>query len=173
MEFFKKATYENKLWLGNHSDNGLVLLDRNITANELGTRGYYFLKCSDKSIYCETGEWEEPNYVYIVKYLNTLEKNKFDEELKKATEAINDYLKDNENYKFKIFEQVHNKYLKDKNLPMNSIVKTRRSFRESVCWECSTSVDNSSDYECKACGWIICSNCGACKQNGCIKRNYV
>ena len=38
---------------------------------------------------------------------------------------------------------------------MNSIVKTKRSFRESVCWECSTSVDNSSDYECKACGWII------------------
>ena len=30
----------------------------------------------------ETGEWEEPNYVYIVKYLNGLEKDKFDEELK-------------------------------------------------------------------------------------------
>ena len=90
MEFFQKATYEYKVWLGNHPDNGLVLLDRSITANELGSRGYYFLKCSDKSIYCETGEWEEPNYVYIVKYLNALEKNKFDDEMGKCLESIDE-----------------------------------------------------------------------------------
>jgi hypothetical protein len=168
MEFFEKATYENNLWLGNHPDNGLVLLDRSIAVNERGGTGYYFLKCSDKSIYCETGKWEEPNYVYIIKYLNALEKTKFDDELKKATEVINDYLKDKDIFKFKILEQVHNGYLESKNLPIKSITKTtKRDFRESRCWECRTLVDNSSDYECTGCGWIICSNCGACKQYGC------
>jgi hypothetical protein len=168
MKFFENATYENNLWLGNHLENGLVLLDRSIAVNEgSGIRGYYFLKCSDKSIYYETGKWEEPNYVYIVKHLNTLEKNKYDDELKKATEAINVYLKDKDDFKFKILEQIHNKYLKSENLPIKSIIKSKKNFRESVCWKCRNTVDNSSDYECIACGWIICSNCGACKKYGC------
>ena len=68
---------------------------------------------------------------------------------------------------FELLKIIHNNYLIKKGLEPQSIAKSNKKFRESVCWECKTAVDNSEDYECLACRWIICSNCGACKQNGC------
>ena len=68
---------------------------------------------------------------------------------------------------FELLKMIHNNYLIKKGLEPQSIAKSNKKFRESVCWECRTAVDNSEDYECLACRWIICSNCGACKQHGC------
>ena len=33
--------------------------------------------------------------------------------------------------------------------------------RTTHCWFCKDSLDNTTDLECKACGWILCP-CGAC-----------
>ena len=170
MKFFTNITYDQKIWSGFHSNHGLVLLDRNIKANDSEYNGLFFIKCSDWSIYQETGEWEEPNYTYIIKYLKSLDSEKSKDFEKNSIEKINFYINKKEEFRSKVLEFIHNTFLKNKNLSTKSIVKTKRSFRESNCWKCKTTVDNSSDYECLACGWIICSNCGACKQNGCL--NY-
>lgn len=34
--------------------------------------------------------------------------------------------------------------------------------RAKHCFKCKGPVNNAFDLECKACGWIICSYCGAC-----------
>lgn len=42
-------------------------------------------------------------------------------------------------------------------------VRAITSFRRmNHCYSCKRPVDNAYDIECSACGWIICSNCGAC-----------
>ena len=64
-------------------------------------------------------------------------------------------------------ETIHNNYLEKKGSVSRSVVKASRR-RDSICWECRNTVDNKFDYECNHCGWIICSNCGACKQFGCV-----
>ena len=57
-------------------------------------------------------------------------------------------------------------FLKQKGSKLSTVIKATKR-RDSVCWSCHDTVDNKFDYECGACGWIICSNCGACKQFGC------
>ena len=41
--------------------------------------------------------------------------------------------------------------------------------RSKHCYKCKGPVNNAFDLECKACGWIVCSYCGAC---GC-GRGYI
>ena len=60
--------------MGFHNNHEWVILDRNIKANESG--GNYFIKCSDWTVYKEEGYWGEPNYKYVITYLNSLEKVK-------------------------------------------------------------------------------------------------
>lgn len=36
-----------------------------------------------------------------------------------------------------------------------------RNHRVANCWSCHRGLDNSTDIECLACGWILCT-CGAC-----------
>jgi hypothetical protein len=52
-----------------------------------------------------------------------------------------------------------------KSLPQNSngIRFSRRDHRTTHCYNCmAKDLDNETDYECLACGWIICHECGAC-----------
>ena len=40
--------------------------------------------------------------------------------------------------------------------------------RITNCWNCKEeNLDSFTDYICGDCGWICCSNCGACKKGGC------
>jgi len=166
MDIFKKKNDENNIWMGFHKTHGWVILDRNIKANK--SDGNYFIKCSDWTVYEEKGYWGEPNYKYIIPYLNILEKDKLKDIKNDATSKLNHYLNQKTDMQFELLKAIHNNYLKEKGLPPRSIVKTTRKFhRESVCWKCRDTVDNSYDAECNICKWIICSNCGACKQLGC------
>lgn len=166
MDLFIKTNKEKHIWMGFHNTHGWVILDRNIKANESG--GNYFIKCSDWTVYKEEGNWEKPNYNYVIPHLNSLEKDKLEDIENDATSKLNHYLNKKTDMQFELINFIHNNYLKEKGLPPRSIVKTtKKSNRESVCWECRNTVDNSYDAECDACGWIICSNCGACKQFGC------
>ena len=166
MEIFIKKNSENKIWLGFHISHGLVILDRSIGGSE-SDEGYLFFKCSDWSIYKETGVWEKPNYTYVIPYLNSLDKDKIKSAQEDAINKLNHYVDKIKDMHFELLKIIHNNYLIKKSLKPQSIAKSNKKFRESVCWECRTAVDNSEDYECLACRWIICSNCGACKQNGC------
>ena len=42
-----------------------------------------------------------------------------------------------------------------------SLANQYRTPRQAHCWYCKVSLDNSIDYECNNCGWILCE-CGAC-----------
>jgi hypothetical protein len=37
-----------------------------------------------------------------------------------------------------------------------------RPHRVSACYQCGEPVDNKVDFECAACGWIVCNSCAAC-----------
>ena len=47
-------------------------------------------------------------------------------------------------------------------------IKHYFQYRETVCWNCHTPINNGDYPECPACTWIICPTCGACEQNGCF-----
>ena len=49
MKFFTNITYDQKIWSGFHSNHGLVLLDRNIKANDSEYNGLFFIKCLNES----------------------------------------------------------------------------------------------------------------------------
>ena len=120
MEIFHESNREKFLWMGFHPKHGWVILDRLLhhnKANHKTGNHLYFVRCMDWTIYKEEkSNWGEPNYIFVINYLENLDESKK---------------------------------------------------KESVCWSCHDTVDNKYDYECSSCGWIICSNCGACKQFGC------
>ena len=64
------------------------------------------------------------------------------------------------------FLNTHRSFLASQGLGMQGeITKSHKSaekrHRQSHCWACRHPVDNLHQYECSACGWIICT-CGAC-----------
>jgi hypothetical protein len=164
VEIFIKKNSENKIWLGFHISHGLVILDRSIGKSE-SDEGYLFFKCSDWSIYKETDAWEKPNYIYIIPYLNSLDKDKIKSAKEDATKKLNYYVDKIKDMHFELLKVIHNIYLIKKGLEPQLIVKSNKKFRESVCKECKIAVDNSKNYECIVCRWIVCSNCGACKHD--------
>jgi len=40
--------------------------------------------------------------------------------------------------------------------------EARRDARQTGCFGCKSHLDNEFDWECRRCGWIICTSCGAC-----------
>ena len=164
MEIFIKKNSKNKIWLGFHISHGLVILDRS-TGGSVSDEGYLFFKCSDWSIYKETDAWEKPNYTYVIPYLNSLDKDKIKSAKEDATKKLNYYVDKIKDMHFELLKVIHNIYLIKKGLEPQFIVKSNKKFRESVCKECKIAVDNSKNYECIVCRWIVCSNCGACKQH--------
>ncbi len=48
-----------------------------------------------------------------------------------------------------------------------------RHIRETYCWDCKQPISNADAPECPACGWIICPNCGACRQFGCVSVAFI
>lgn len=173
MDYFFNKTQDNNLWLGFNQKYGWVILDRILPGNKASFGGdLYFIKCSDWTFFKDKkSNWEYPEYPFVVTYLKDLEKDKQKENEEKALSILDEYINKKRNeLRLKYIETIHNSYLERKGLSPRSIVKATRSRRDNVCWECKNTVDNKYDYECSACGWIICSNCGACKQHGCIER---
>ena len=46
-------------------------------------------------------------------------------------------------------------------------------FRETWCWFCFKALDNKTYPECPICGWIICPECGSCRQHGCVSSESI
>ena len=66
------------------------------------------------------------------------------------------------------FENFYKNIKENDKLDYKEKIKKVSNFRRiNHCWYCKDTVDNSIDYECVNCRWIICSCCGACKLGGC------
>ena len=172
MEYFYKKTQDNDLWLGHNSNHGWVIYDRLLPINAKAFEGnLLFIKCSDWSFFTEKkSNWNYPVYSFVITYLEDLDFKKKSEAEKRASDYLDLYISKKKNdLKTNYIQTIHNIYRQKKGLPEREIVKSSsRTRRESVCWSCRNTVDNKYDLECSACVWIICSNCGACKKNGCI-----
>ena len=171
MEIFHESNREKFLWMGFHSKHGWVILDRLIHPNKANHKTgnhLYFVRCIDWTIYKEEkSNWGEPNYIFVINYLENLDESKKNISEEEGAKFLREFLdKKREDFHKKYIETIHNNFLKQIGSKLSTAIKAIKR-RESVCWSCHDTVDNKYDYECSACGWIICSNCGACKQFGC------
>ena len=41
--------------------------------------------------------------------------------------------------------------------------KDKKPHHKSGCWSCKGEIDDSEQYRCIECNWVICSECYACK----------
>ena len=170
MDYFFSKTQDSDLWMGHNLKHGWVIFDRLLPANKASYGGnLFFIKCSDWSFFKDKkSNWKYPEYPFVVTYLQDLEPEKQKESEQQALDILEEFInKKRDELRFNYIQTIHNNYLEEKGLPPRKIVKATRR-RDSVCWKCKDTVDNKYDAECSACGWIICSNCGACKQFGCI-----
>ena len=172
----KLTSDKDNLWLGFNTINHWVILDRELSPNKNGLASIFFTKCSDWTSYEEQrSKWEEPNYIYFLKFIQNLESEKKEKTLKELNLKKEEYLKSVRKVKNQIevekkFEKIkliHNKYLKLKDLSSSSIAKTSQINRITVCWNWRVDLDNQKDYECTSCKWIVCPSCGACKKYNC------
>ncbi len=68
-----------------------------------------------------------------------------------------------------VLRKRHIAFLRKRGINIDSSIEYSRSralferlHRASVCYSCSSKVDNEQHLGCTICGWIICPNCGAC-----------
>lgn len=142
-------------WIGIHVDKGYVILDRDLPANKPGKSRYYFINCTDWTIFeDDKANWKKPMYTFT----------------NDTSEAIQYLAEYKTIYKDKIWlpllEKVFNKRRKESGYPDAKLIKSSKH-RSSHCWYCKGNVDNAVDYECSLCRWIVCSVCGSCKLGGC------
>ena len=69
-----------------------------------------------------------------------------------------------ENAVLRAVQELHDRYLARKGLRSRGLLAPGMNLqhRRADCAACRTGLDNVSDAECNACGWIVCSHCGAC-----------
>lgn len=183
IQLIQRRNEKSNEWWGYSQTQGWVVLNRRLYTNESGkgkNGKYIFLRCSDWTEYEDlVSNWTAPYYVYGVPYLRQLNAEK----LKQATEElfkIFSYYRDNkarikeeqlkrqDELKFQYLQKIHNQYLDSKGLSKQKLIKnTNRNRRVSHCWNCLSTVDNNTDYECMGCGWIVCGSCGACEKPAC------
>ncbi|HEV8552724.1 MAG TPA: hypothetical protein VGR65_04960 [Casimicrobiaceae bacterium] len=58
--------------------------------------------------------------------------------------------------------QKHIEYLAKLAKPDRGRGSISRYRRDNSCYSCRCPVSNAFDLECRACGWIVCSQCAAC-----------
>ena len=86
MEIFHESNREKFLWMGFHQKHGWVILDRLLHPNKANHKAgdhLYLVRCLDWTIYKEEkSNWGEPDYVFVINYLENLEdeKKKINEE---------------------------------------------------------------------------------------------
>jgi hypothetical protein len=174
-------------WWGYSIKNGWVMLNRKLLKNGMGRSKndtLTFIRCSDWTEFEDVASnWTAPNYIYGVPYLKQLK----DEKLKQAYEQLFEifsYYKENKQHikgeqlkredklRFESLQARHNNYLESKGLSKQELIKNTNSYRRiNHCWNCLSTVDNNTDYECKGCGWIVCGSCGACEKPTCSNKN--
>lgn len=79
------------------------------------------------------------------------------DEIKERLERVSEEIEE------QLIQEAHKEFLAKHN-KLNPGIRRRSSFvshRITWCWSCKMGIDNSIDYECNACCWILC-RCGAC-----------
>lgn len=63
----------------------------------------------------------------------------------------------------KVTQENHNRFLEKQGMPSGALRSSEKPFvhRMTHCWACKHPLDNMVQFECPACGWIVCG-CGAC-----------
>ena len=56
----------------------------------------------------------------------------------------------------------HQEYLRMNNQRSAELVVSSAKNRFTNCYKCKKRLESSSDYQCAACGWLVCSTDGAC-----------
>jgi len=173
MDALIKKIDNKNLWIGNSKDKGIVILDRKFKVNSSGGVGnsldIYFIKCNDWSIFKEErSKWSSPNYIHFENFYKNIKENDKLDYKEKIENIFNNFQDKKKDIQFNFLQKIHNDFLIREGYQAREIVKKVSNFRRiNHCWYCKDTVDNSIDYECVNCRWIICSCCGACKLGGC------
>ena len=64
--------------------------------------------------------------------------------------------------KFERISARHQEYLTMNNQESAELVVSPVKNRPANCYRCKKRLESSSDYQCTACGWLVCSTDGAC-----------
>lgn len=156
-----------ELWWGWHKHYGWVVLDRTLP-------NLTFYRCDIWETFSEQKEnWNPPLYVSAENYLKTVDRDMLEiviADLQDTSKLLFDLReKKYRRTRLERYQSIYGKhqdYLKTVGKISVGIRDAYSVHRTSICWNCSNPVDNSEDYECQLCEWIICSYCGTC---GCQK----
>lgn len=172
LDYFYDLNEKNNIWVGINENKEWVILDRKYKINSPGgkSKKLFFVRISNWTIYDDNySNWSQPKYIYVPAYI----KKTKDENISEAINNLKTKIKEYQDIKsieleFQFLDLIHKNFLTSKGFKQSTIQKSSGKFRRiSHCWNCKETVDNQHDYECSSCKWIICSNCGACKLNGC------
>ena len=164
----------NDDWWGYSKVHGWVVLDRNIPNNKPNSQdNLVFLRCSDWQHYEDTREnWNNIKLYNGANYfLKSLPNIKMEitaselEDLKRNSKKNEIYEKLRSQAEKKYLDEVekkHKTFMQSINLSSGLLRKNINGRRVNNCYNCKKTVDNSRDYECVSCNWIICGLCGAC-----------
>ena len=162
----------NDLWWGYCKINstGWVLLDRKI--NIPGQADLWFVNCSNSVIFHDSKErWNNPNfYSYEIQYLSNLSPSELiyeRQELEAFKRRIDEYRENlttfNRAKSSEKFSKLRQGYFHNLGiLDPGHLENTRKVQRISHCYNCKSSLNSNQQFQCNACGWMICSNCAAC-----------
>ena len=169
LDYFYDLNEKNNIWVGVNENKEWVILDRNYNINGMGGN-LYFINLSNWEIYREDYEnWGQPKYIYVPTYIKKTKEKDVEQVIGNLKKKIKEYQDTkSKELEFQFLDLIHKNFLASKGFKQSTIQKSSGKFRRiSHCWNCKDTVDNQHDYECSNCKWIICSNCGACKLNGC------
>lgn len=137
--------HSNRLWVGRHETHGAIVFDKSQDREGSATvTVYYVLEDRFATVKREV----------MRKY--TSGRGLTDAEV---TEAISNYL----SYEERKLQKKHADFLEQvgKAPAQLRLRSNRLPSRITHCYVCHEPLDSTVDYECSACGWIIC-RCGAC-----------
>ena len=172
-----------KDWWGFSNSVGWIYIDREIKCNKPGSEMMVFVKCAENLAFFESKDNWINNYKFYKNCIHRSEEfeifNRFLEKRDHFNKISKDFFLKNEkslnlNYdvflgkidieeKNKIAFEKHQNFLKKRGLNNSGVIKSSKNkiHRVTHCWNCTKTLDNNIDIECKSCGWIICM-CGAC-----------
>ncbi len=156
-------------WWGYHKKHRWVVLDRDWPGNAHGRDGVLTLvRCSDWGLFEESYDtWRKSSdYQYAPPYIDT---RNTDRARKLARTRLLYLEQEYERRRDALLQQLvhlrHESFLRKARkemLPAPPLRRATRAHRTANCWRCSRELDNTVDFECCRCGWIVCWNCGAC-----------
>lgn len=161
-----------EMWWGFSQEHGWVMLDRSVECNKPGLkRALLFVNCSAGSVYSVPYEqWCPPSYIFAENYLKALtdtmqisgrrELEQFKNRSKEFHSLVVDAGAVIEERRFSEARAHYFEKLQLADPGLKAV--TGRVRRVTHCYDCKKPLDSNASFECNACGWLVCSLCGAC-----------